>query len=1032
LTLNNPNTSGPSANNWTGGVILDALTGHAINLDLKMGANNQMGPGNVTLAAPNSATTQYARFDLNGTSQTIGALIGTGNETQLNQVGNFGSGAATLTLGANNGSGTFTGNTSDSSGASIAFIKIGTGTQTFDASSGGTFNYHGNTTVNNGTFALTGGISIPNTAVITVASGAIFDVSNLGNFTVGASPAQTLNCVGTVNGNLTINGTIKALDNIGTLTETGSMTLNGGGTYVWDINNATGTAGSDPGWSWLNISGTLTLNASGQFNINVNSLNGETAGNALNFNPLIAQSWIIATAAGGISGYTGPAQFNVVHSAFSNYAGGSWNVSVDITGDNLLLNYNPFNPIVSLTPAALTINQGQNAVFTATANSLGTSPSFTWTQGATTLTPPSGTTAGGGSYTIATSNGGYTSTLTIDDVDAPPNWPTTTDTSTISATVNETYASSPQVGTLSASLTVIDPPINPNVTQSEIAVPVSAGAVNILTSSASGTQPFTYQWYLNGNQINGATGSTFDVNISPTTVGSYTVVIGNAAGNVTSSATDITGPVSVVPNQIIFEPFNYPDQSHNPSPPQPAWDAFGVTNLFNQATGVGLAWVDAGNVDFGTQPAYQLADPYTVSPYGIGTRPIVNDEYPVYGLAGNDVSAIYADSDVNGGQVNLPFGTAITSGTVYGSFVVMLWGMNQAGATTDYLCGFDSGANNSTTHSLGLYVQDNTPATFPNVPYTLGIFKGNLTTSGLSPGSNGNWSPNTFLDYNVLFVVFRLNFNNSPATCDLWINPPASSFYASEANLPTADVANAASGVADVAGGVSSFFMKITTWPVDRLFGDVRIGTTWASVTPPSAPTLSLANQILANSPGTVVFASQNAGNPVSGNYQWSFDNGSGPVTLSDTTLGDGAVVSGSLTATLTIVGATAAELGTYTVTGSNTDPSPGGGSATLTGSASALLTAKRPALSIFNNSPNIIVSWATNWPVALEATTSLAPPITWGPVVGGESSFLDWPPGSGALAWAPVSPKTISGTNYTVTVAASSGPMFFRLAPSP
>ena len=254
--------------------------------------------------------------------------------------------------------------------------------------------------------------------------------------------------------------------------------------------------------------------------------------------------------------------------------------------------------------------------------------------------------------------------------------------------------------------------------------------------------------------------------------------------------------------------------------------------------------------------------------------------------------------------------------------------------------------------------------------------------------------------------------------------------------MPTPNVANAAGTVADDwSGGVSLFYMKITTYPVDRYFADLRVGKTWASVTPPSAPTLAVANQILTNPVSSiVVFASQNAGNPVDpsiGAYQWQFNGGS---PLTDGPSGHGpSGYSGSGTSTLTITNATSADLGTYTVSGSNKSPAPSDNSATLTGSASALLTAKLPSLFIASSPPNIIVSWPTNWPAMLQATASLSPPITWTSVVGGESSFLYWPPGSGALAWAPMSPITISGTNYTVTVAAgSSSDMFFRLAPSP
>ncbi len=1038
-------------NSWSGGLLIETpLTtpSSARTVVVSLGAGSAThtmiphgaGAGDVMLysgaASGSFITGSSATLNLNGYNATINGLWGysaagvSGNMV----VENTTTTSSTLTIGDNNATASYGGVTTDTSAHLLGLTKIGAGTQTFT----GVLGYHGNTTVNGGSFALSGSATLANTPVITVAAGATFDATDLGGFTVGA--AQTLNCVGTVLGGTTIiNGTVEALDPIGTLTvgNSGSMTFNSGGTYVWNINNATGTAGSDPGWSLLNVSGSLNLGSLGasSFTINVTSLDlTDAAGSAANFNSLANYSWPIAYAAGGISGFNNTTpQFNIVTSAFANHPNSSaqWSVSLDGTGDYLLLKYNGFAVLTTPLPVTpLVVNQNDTAIFTVTANSLGTGPSFAWTQNGTPLSN-GGTSAGGapGNVTIATSNGGYTSTLTITGVDAAAY----ADSGTITVTATETYQSALQTGISSETLTVIDAPYDPNVAESAIAVPVSAGAVNILTASASGTQPFTYQWYLNGNEINGATSSNLDVNISPSTAGSYTVVIGNAAGGVTSSTTVIT-PVSTVPNQLLFEPFNYPDQQRNANPPQPAWDAFGVTNLYNQATGAGVAWLNIGNNDFSTLPN-TLDDPYTISPYGVGTRPIINNQYPVAGLAGDDVSAIYADSDVNGGQVNLPFGTSITSGEVYCSFVIQLWGMNQTPSNYyDYLCGFNSGANSSTTHSVGLYIEENTAATFPNVPYTLGVFKGNITTSGLSPGVNGDWSPNTFLDYNVLFVVWRINFNNSPATCDLWINPSASSYYANEANLPTPDVANAASGAADVAGGVSSFYMKITQYPVDRLFSDVRVGTTWASVTPPSAPTLALANQVLTNPvSSTVVFASQNAGNPVNpgvGPYQWQFN---GVPIPSDGPSGHGpSGYSGSATATLTITNATTADLGTYTVTGSNTSPAPSDNSATLTGGASALLTATRPALSISSIPPNVLVSWPTNWAAALEATTSLAPPVTWTPVVGGESSFLYWPPGSGALAWAPTS-LTISGTNYTVTVAPeSSSEMFFRLTPSP
>src|SRR5439155_21002097 len=157
----------------------------------------------------------------------------------------------------------------------------------------------------------------------------------------------------------------------------------------------------------------------------------------------------------------------------------------------------------------------------------------------------------------------------------------------------------------------------------------------------------------------------------------------------------------------------------------------------------------------------------------------------------------------------------------------------------------------------------------------------------------------------ILLVIARFTIkpgaNNG--TLDLWLAPTNSSFGASEAKLPAPDVTGVGSSAADV-GSVDFFYIRDTAQPFSRRFADLRIGTTWASVTPPSAPTLSLANVVLPPGVTNAVFASQNAGNPVD-TYTWQFNGGS---PLSDGPTGHGSTLSGSGTATLTITGATLAD----------------------------------------------------------------------------------------------------------------------------
>ncbi len=81
----------------------------------------------------------------------------------------------------------------------------------------------------------------------------------------------------------------------------------------------------------------------------------------------------------------------------------------------------------------------------------------------------------------------------------------------------------------------------PSITTQPASATVNAGASVSFSVVATGTAPLTYQWQLGGAAINGATGDTYSIsNVAASQAGSYSVVVTNAAGSVTSNTATLT------------------------------------------------------------------------------------------------------------------------------------------------------------------------------------------------------------------------------------------------------------------------------------------------------------------------------------------------------------------------------------------------------------------------------------------------------------------------------------------------------------
>jgi fibronectin-binding autotransporter adhesin len=182
----------------------------------------------------------------------------------------------------------------------------------------GTNTYTGATTINGGNLVVDGSLS--------------------------ASSAVAINNGGTLSGHgsvgpITINsgGTISPGNSPGTMTSL-AETWNGGGIYVWELNDATGTKGatSGTGWDWLNITGGLTIASTelDKFTIQITSLGLDNLpGSAANVTG--EKMWVLATASGGITGFD-PSNILLDLSHFTNDPG---NFSVSVVGNDLILSY---------------------------------------------------------------------------------------------------------------------------------------------------------------------------------------------------------------------------------------------------------------------------------------------------------------------------------------------------------------------------------------------------------------------------------------------------------------------------------------------------------------------------------------------------------------------------------------------------------------------------------------------------------------------------------------------------------------------
>ncbi len=288
----------------SGGVLqllIGATTGTANitgNLDFT-GAGTVNVRSMITTATSQAGVLNVGSLSSNPSNGTI--------QVNANSTGNSATGLVKLNNAA--GTSTYSGVLQDggSVGNVLSLEKTGAGTQVL----AGTNTYTGATTIDQGTLSVAAGGSL--------AAGSAVAVNNTGK----------LSGSGTVAGSVTVNsgGTISPGNSPGTL-NTGAETWEGGGNYLWEINDFAGAEGTDPGWDLLSISGGLTLNATSgtKFTIAITSLTlANASGDAANFSDGSNYQFRIADATSAITTFDASA-FDVNTSAFDNTFTGTWGI----------------------------------------------------------------------------------------------------------------------------------------------------------------------------------------------------------------------------------------------------------------------------------------------------------------------------------------------------------------------------------------------------------------------------------------------------------------------------------------------------------------------------------------------------------------------------------------------------------------------------------------------------------------------------------------------------------------------------------
>ncbi|MCW1925687.1 DUF5703 domain-containing protein [Luteolibacter arcticus] len=167
----------------------------------------------------------------------------------------------------------------------------------------------------------------------------------------------------------------------------------------------------------------------------------------------------------------------------------------------------------------------------------------------------------------------------------------TADAATQTVTLTGNSGGSTQINALQLRDVTAVLPSAPVITQQPESRAVALGDTTSLSVMATGTEPLTYQWSLDGDPIGSATAATLDLpNVTSTHAGDYTVTVTNAVNSVTSDPARVKAVDPLDPATAL--------EVYNPVWSTPSQNDRGAMPLGNGEVGLTL-WVEAdGDLQF--------------------------------------------------------------------------------------------------------------------------------------------------------------------------------------------------------------------------------------------------------------------------------------------------------------------------------------------------------------------------------------------------------------------------------------------------